>query len=456
MKFKIYAILLALILSLSLLLTGCDLGELPGNGDGTSENGGNEGSGNESSGNEGSGNEGSGNEGSGDEGSGDEGSGNEGSGNEGSGNEGSGNEGSGNEGSGDEEDGKSGITLDEIPEYSGTAYVVINGNTPFFKSSQIKNVGSVSYTELDALGRCGVALACIGPETLPTDDRENISGFTPSGWTYNGKSNNKTYAILGGQTIYNRTHLLAHQLVQNDADARNLITGTPYMNQNTMTSFENMVADYVKETGNHVMYRITPMFDGDNLVASGVLMEAYSVEDEGDEVCFCVFLYNVQPGIEINYLTGENKLIETEDNNDVEASESLPEAEVEYLLFAESGGKIYYFASAGSTLATTEDVTKAKKVMFEASDTAGYYYVYYIEGGERVYINMKSNTTTSFSTSKDKSTVTAWKIDLDKKQIVNKTYSNRAMAFYAAKEDIRNYATSQTQTWVWFTKADAE
>ena len=146
----------------------------------------------------------------------------------------------------------------------------------------------------------------------------------------------------------------------------------------------------------------------------------------------------------------------SESDPEIDAADKLPEENVGYLLYAESGGKIYYFTSVGSTLATTTDVSKAKTIMFEDSGTAGYYYIYYIEGGERVYINMTSNSTKTFGTSKNKSSVTPWKIDLGKKQIANKTYSTRAMAFYSDQQDIRNYATSQTQIWVWFTEADAE
>ena len=479
MKKNITAIIIALLLAISMLLTGCNGGDAPGNGDGIGdvgdnggESGGNEDNGSGESGGESGGNEdnGSGENGGESGGNEDNGSGENGGesgGNEDNGSGENGGESGGNEGenpgeggengdTGSTEEEKPGINLQDIPEYSGNAYIVINNNKPFFTSSEITATAFVKYTELDSRGRCGAALASLGKEIMPTDGRENISGFTPSGWTYNGKSNNNTYALLAGQTVYNRTHLLAHQLVSNDADARNLITATPYLNQNTMTSFENMVADYVKETGNHVMYRVTPMFEGDNLIATGVLMEAWSVEDNGDEIEFCVFLYNVQPGIIINYLTGENQLAEAEGDTDINPADSMPKADVGYLLYAESGGKIYYFTSAGSTLATTTDITKAKTVMFEASGTEGYYYVYYLDGGERVYINMTSNSTKTFATSKNKSSVTAWKIDLGKKQIVNKTYSGRAMAFYADAQDIRNYATSQTQIWVWFTEAESE
>ncbi len=200
------------------------------------------------------------------------------------------------------------IDLDSIPDYSGKAYVQINGNTPFFTDDEITDEAFESFSELDALGRCGVAFSCIGPELMPEDPREGNLSTTPSGWEYNGKSNNNSYSIVSGGYIYNRCHLIGFQLTGEVDNKLNLITGTRYLNIDGMLPFENMVADYVKETGNHVMYRVTPIYDNMNLVASGVLMEAYSVEDEGEDICFCVYAYNVQPGIEINYFNGVNWL----------------------------------------------------------------------------------------------------------------------------------------------------
>lgn len=208
---------------------------------------------------------------------------------------------------------------EKIPYYSGKGYYVVNGNTPFFTPDEITDDGFYRYTDLDSLGRAGVAWGCIGPETLPDDEREDINHITPSGWKYNGKSNNNKYDKSTGVNtyIYNRAHLLANQLVSDDVDERNFITGTCDMNQKHMLQFENQVADYVKETDGHVMYRVTPYFEGDNAVCSGVLMEGYSVEDEGESILFCVFVYNVQPNISINYLTGENCLAsEVEDGGD--------------------------------------------------------------------------------------------------------------------------------------------
>ena len=209
------------------------------------------------------------------------------------------------------------IDLDSIPEYSGEAYVEINGNMPFFKKSELTTEGFESYSELDALGRCGVAYACIGLETMPTAEREDIASVTPSGWEYNGISNNNTYDFVENEYVYNRCHLIAHRLAGEDANEKNLITGTRYMNIEGMLTFEAIVSEYVEKTGNHVMYRVTPIFEGVEYVARGVLMEAYSVEDSGRGVCFCIFAYNVQPGVTIDYFSGVN----------VANGEPLPEIE---------------------------------------------------------------------------------------------------------------------------------
>ena len=202
------------------------------------------------------------------------------------------------------------IASEKIPAYTTEPYYVVNGNTPLFTDEEITDDAFYEYTDLDSLGRAGMAWGCVGPETLPEDEREDINHIYPSGWKYNGKSNNNKYDKSTGvnQYIYNRAHLLANQLVSDDVDERNFFTGTCDMNQKHMVKFENMVADYVKEDGGHVMYRVTPYFEGHNLICAGVLMEGYSVEDEGDAVLFCVFIYNVQPNIYINYLTGENCL----------------------------------------------------------------------------------------------------------------------------------------------------
>lgn len=195
---------------------------------------------------------------------------------------------------------QSAATLAEVPEYSGDPYVEINDNQPEFEDYELTTEAFEEYSELDELGRCGTAEACVGEETMPTEERGNISSIKPTGWK------NKDYDNVDGGRLYNRCHLIGFQLTGENANEKNLITGTRYMNTEGMLPFENIVADYVHETDNHVLYRVTPIFDGDDLVASGVQMEAESVEDDGAGVCFNVYVYNVQPQITINYATGDN------------------------------------------------------------------------------------------------------------------------------------------------------
>ena len=192
-------------------------------------------------------------------------------------------------------------SIEEIPPFSDVAYVAVNGNFPFFLPEEITDESFEEYAELDALGRCGVTMACIGVDIMPTEDRGEIGSVKPTGWQ------SVKYDCVEGKYLYNRCHLIGFQLAGENANKRNLITGTRYLNIEGMLPFENLVADYVKETENHVMYRVTPLFDGDNLVAHGVLMEGWSVEDEGEGVCFCVYAYNAQPGILIDYQTGESR-----------------------------------------------------------------------------------------------------------------------------------------------------
>ena len=187
------------------------------------------------------------------------------------------------------------FSLEDIPAWSGEPYVAVDGNQPDFPEEDMTSVSFETYSELDTLGRCGVAYANVGQDLMPTEDRESISSVTPSGWI------NREY---DGEYLYNRCHLIGFQLTGENANEENLITGTRYMNVDGMLPFENLVADYVKETDNHVLYRVTPLYEGDNLVASGVLMEAGSVEDEREGICFNVYVYNVQPGIGIDYATG--------------------------------------------------------------------------------------------------------------------------------------------------------
>ena len=190
----------------------------------------------------------------------------------------------------------------DVPAYSGEPYTAVNNNEPYFTSDDLTTEAFENYSELDALGRCGVAYANVCLETMPTEKRGSISEVKPTGW------HSVKYDNVDGKSLYNRCHLIGYQLTAENANQQNLITGTRYLNVDGMLPFENMVADYVKETDNHVLYRVTPIFTGDNLVADGVLMEGYSVEDEGDGICFCVYAYNVQPGITIDYATGDSWL----------------------------------------------------------------------------------------------------------------------------------------------------
>lgn len=190
--------------------------------------------------------------------------------------------------------------LESIPEYTGDPYVVINENVPFFTESDFTEEAFETYSDLDELGRCGAAFANVGKETMPTEERGQIGMIKPSGWQ------TVKYDCVDGKYLYNRCHLIGYQLSAENANEKNLITGTRYLNVSGMLPFENMVADYIKNTGNHVLYRITPIYQDKNLVASGVLMEAQSVED--DTIRFCVYCYNVQPGIQIDYATGKSSL----------------------------------------------------------------------------------------------------------------------------------------------------
>ena len=187
-----------------------------------------------------------------------------------------------------------------IPAYSGQPYSPINNNTPFFEEYEIIPGAFEYYSRLDTLGRCNVCMASIDESLMPTDKRESISSVKPSGWI------NNSYDFVDGGYIYNRSHLIGWQLTGENANRQNLITGTRYMNVNGMLPFENMVDDYIERTGNSVVYRTTPVFRENNLVADGVLIEAYSVEDGGEGISFCVYCYNVQPGITIDYATGAN------------------------------------------------------------------------------------------------------------------------------------------------------
>lgn len=197
-------------------------------------------------------------------------------------------------------DSESYVTVDDVPAYSGEPYVEVNDNQPEFTEEELTTVSYEDYSELDELGRCQLAEACIGQDLMPTEARESISSVKPTGWK------NKSYDTVDGGYVYNRCHLIGFQLTGENANEENLITGTRYMNVEGMLPFEDEVAAYIKETDNHVMYRVTPVFEGDDLVASGVQMQAESVEDDGVGISFNVYVYNVQPYVVIDYRTGEN------------------------------------------------------------------------------------------------------------------------------------------------------
>lgn len=194
------------------------------------------------------------------------------------------------------------VSLDAIPAYDGKAYVAINNNEPFFTDSDMTTTAFENYSDLDSLGRCGVAYANICKDIMPTEERGKIGMIKPSGW------HTVKYDVIKDRYLYNRCHLIGYQLAGENANPKNLITGTRYLNVEGMLPFENLVADYVNNTGNHVLYRVTPMFSGSNLVANGVLIEAKSVEDNGGGILFNVYCYNVQPGVGINYENGDSWL----------------------------------------------------------------------------------------------------------------------------------------------------
>lgn len=194
------------------------------------------------------------------------------------------------------------VSLDAIPAYDGRAYVAVNNNEPFFTDSDMTTTAFENYSDLDSLGRCGVAYANICKDIMPTEERGKIGMIKPSGW------HTVKYDVIKDRYLYNRCHLIGYQLAGENANSKNLITGTRYLNVEGMLPFENLVANYVNNTGNHVLYRVTPMFSGSNLVANGVLIEAKSVEDNGGGILFNVYCYNVQPGVGINYENGDSWL----------------------------------------------------------------------------------------------------------------------------------------------------
>lgn len=208
-----------------------------------------------------------------------------------------------NETTNDSESVYKGVSYKDVPKYDGDPYVVIDDNEPSFERKEITDTSFEEYSSLDSYGRCQAATACVGRDIMPTKKRDSIGQVKPSGW------HTVKYDCVDGKYLYNRCHLIGYQLTGENANTKNLITGTRYMNVDGMLPFEEMIADYVKETDNHVMYRVIPVYKKKNLVASGVEMEAYSVEDNGEGISFHVYCYNVQPDIKIDYTTGESSLV---------------------------------------------------------------------------------------------------------------------------------------------------
>ena len=217
-------------------------------------------------------------------------------------------------------------TLEDLPEYSGEPYVVLNENVPDFPQEDETTNSFERKCPLDALAPCGTAYANIGTDLMPTEERGSIGQVKPSGWQ------TVKYDCVDGKYLYNRCHLIGYQLSGENANEENLITGTRYLNVEGMLPFEDQVADYVQETNNHVLYRVTPIFEGDNLLASGVVMEAKSVEDDGTGVCFCVYVYNVQPGVVIDYATGASWLEEDVPTSTTQPEETAAAEESHYVL----------------------------------------------------------------------------------------------------------------------------
>lgn len=228
------------------------------------------------------------------------------------------------------------FSMEDVPEYSGAPYVSLNDNIPTFSAEEITEESFESYSEYDTLGRCQVAEACVGQDIMPTEERGAIGSVKPSGW------HTVKYDGIDGKYLYNRCHLLSYQLTGENANEKNLITGTRYLNIEGMLPFENQVANYVKDTGNHVMYRVTPVFEENNLIATGVVMEGYSVEDQGEEICFHIFAYNVQPGIRIDYATGDSSLASQADSEIMDDAGSENEDEESFVWISSKGGKKYH------------------------------------------------------------------------------------------------------------------
>ena len=255
------------------------------------------------------------------------------------------------------------IVPSKLPTYSGNAYVTINNNVPSFSDTELTTKGYEKYSFLDSLGRTQTAIASVGKDTMPAanEERGDISSIKPSGWVQ------AKYDVVSGGWLYNRCHLIGWQLSAENANKKNLITGTKYLNISGMLPFENMVADYIEETGNHVAYRITPIYEGNNLLASGIQMEAFSVEDNGEGICFNVYCYNVQPEITIDYATGASQYNGSSSNNSSsssslsgETSSDSSNSSASSKVWVPQSGEKYHSKSTCSNMKNPSQISKSE------------------------------------------------------------------------------------------------
>lgn len=260
------------------------------------------------------------------------------------------------------------IVLSDILPFSDKPYVVLNNNQPYFDSSDYTTDSFEYYSSLDNQGRCGVVYACIGKDIMPTGERGETGQIKPTGW------HTVKYDIVDGKFLYNRCHLIGWQLTGETSNERNLITGTRYLNIQGMLPFENMVADYIKETENHVLYRVTPCFEKNNLLAHGVQIEAYSVEDDGAGICFNVFCYNAQPGVTIDYSSGNSKLInDTSENTTPKITEKFSKSTTQKSTSNGSSEEANYIANTNTgkfhypNCSSVDDMKEENKMLFNGT-----------------------------------------------------------------------------------------
>lgn len=252
------------------------------------------------------------------------------------------------------------LSATAVPAYTGEATVVLNDNKPYFTETEYTTEAFERYSDLDSLGRCGVAYANVCEEIMPTEERGAIGMIRPSGW------HTIKYDCVDGKYLYNRCHLIGYQLSGENANEKNLITGTRYLNVNGMLPYEDQVADYVHDTDNHVLYRVTPVFDGDNFVADGVEIEAASVEDKGASLQFHVFCYNVQPGVVIDYKTGDSHLADGSSVDSGSDSVSQKKNDVTEQAAADKG------ITDKTTVAAAADTETASSTLPENSEKVTY------------------------------------------------------------------------------------